>query len=469
MYAIVDIETTGSHAHSNGITEIAIVLHNGKEIEGRYSSLVKPGYKIPRFVAALTGITDDMVAEAPDFSEIAETVFTLLSNRIFIAHNVNFDYSFVKYHLKEAGFEFNARKLCTVRLSRTAFPGFRKYGLDSLCQELNIMNGERHRATGDAEATAILFDMIICSSGTRLIKEYLKKENREQILPPNLPKEHIHNLPYVPGIYYFHDAKGKVIYVGKAKSIKQRVVSHFIGFDPGSKRQGFLKHIHSVSCKETPTEFIAYLLESIEIKRLWPQYNYSQKKFEWQYGIYMYEDNCGYLRLAMDKKRKYLHPLLSFSNKTEGYRILWKLVKDFGLHAGLCFLDTTCDDAEEPVEEYNEKVNAAIKWIGEQKETYLITEETRGATSCILVEEGKFYGMGLLDNKPVTTLEELKERLTPYPENEVIRSMLAAFVNKYPHKVRKINDSESQDASNTESVDIIELESYEAVTVKMGL
>ncbi len=439
MYAIVDIETTGSHAHSNGITEIAIVLHNGKEIEGRYSSLVNPGYKIPRFVAALTGITDAMVSEAEPFSHIAETVYNLLRDRIFIAHNVNFDYSFIKYHLKEAGFEFNTRKLCTVRLSRTAFPGFRKYGLDSLCRELNIMNGERHRATGDAEATAILFDMIIRSSGTKLIKEYLKKENREQILPPNLPKEHIQNLPYVPGIYYFHDEKGKVIYVGKAKSIKQRVISHFTGFDPGSKRQGFLKHIHSVSCKETPTEFMAYLMESIEIKRLWPQYNYSQKKLEWQYGIYMYEDNRGYQRLVMEKKRKYLHPLFSFSTKTEGYRILWKLVKEFGLHAGLCYLDTTLTDIDDDIEQYNQKVSLAVQWIQEQKETYLITEETANATSCILVENGKFYGMGLLDNEPITSLDELKEKLTPYPENEVIRSMISTFVSKYPHKVKRLD------------------------------
>ncbi len=440
MYAIVDIETTGSHAHSNGITEIAIVLHNGKEIEGRYSSLVNPGYPIPRFVAALTGITNNMVTEAPDFSVIAETVFNHLSGRIFIAHNVNFDYSFIKYHLKEAGYEFNARKLCTVRLSRTAFPGFRKYGLDSLCQELNILNGERHRATGDAEATAILFDMIIRNSGTKLIKEYLKKDNREQILPPNLPKEHIANLPYVPGVYYFHDAKGKVIYVGKAKSIKQRVVSHFTGFDPGSKRQNFLKLIHSVSCKETLTEFTAYLLESIEIKRLWPQFNYSQKKPELHYGIYMYEDNRGYLRLAMDKKRKYLQPLLCFNTKTEGHRILWKLVKDFGLHAGLCYLDTTCTDIDEAVENYNVKVNEAIKWIGECKETYIIKEECRNLTSCVLVDKGKFYGMGILNEEPIFSVDQLKEKLIPYPENECIRSMINTYINKYPDKVQRFEE-----------------------------
>ncbi len=441
MYAIVDIETTGSHAHNNGITEIAIVLHNGKEIEGRYSSLVNPGYPIPRFVAALTGISNEMVREAPPFTDIAEAVYSHLEGRIFIAHNVNFDYSFVKYHLKEAGFEFNARKLCTVRLSRTAFPGFRKYGLDALCQQLNIMNGERHRATGDAEATAILFDMIIRASGTKLIKEYLKKDNREQILPANLPKEHVANLPYVPGVYYFHDDKGKVIYVGKAKSIKQRVVSHFTGFDTGSKRQHFIKLIHAISFKELPTEFMAYLFESIEIKRLWPQFNYSQKKLEWQYGIYLFEDNRGYKRLAMDRKRKYLHPIITFSTKTEGYRILWKLVKDFRLDAGLCFLDTTAARVEEAPEDYNSRVNNALQWIHEQKETFFIAEPLRGnKTSVVLVENGKFYGMGVLDEEPVFSISELKEKITPYAENEVIKSMIATFVSKNPDKIKRIEE-----------------------------
>lgn len=442
MYVIVDIETTGSHAHSNGITEIAIVLHNGKEIEGRYSSLVNPGYPIPRFVAALTGITDAMVSEAPPFTEIAEEVFSHLEGRIFIAHNVSFDYSFVKYHLKEAGIKFNARKLCTVRLSRTAFPGFRKYGLDALCNELNIMNGERHRATGDAEATAILFDMIIRASGTKLIKEYLKKDNREQILPANLPKEHVARLPYTPGVYYFHDAKGKVIYVGKAKCIKDRVVSHFTGFDTGSKRQQFVKLIHSISHKETPTEFTAYLYESIEIKRLWPQFNYSQKKLEWQYAVYLFEDNRGYHRLALDRKRKYLHPIITFSTKTEGHSLLWKLVKGFGLDAGLCFLDTTAAAIDENTKDYNRKVSNAIRWINEQQETFLIIEPLQGSkTSIILVEKGKFYGMGVLDDEPVYTIEALKDKVTPYAENEVIKSMIATFIFKNAGKVKRIKET----------------------------
>lgn len=436
MYAIVDIETTGSHAHSNGITEIAIVLHNGKEIESKFETLINPGYKIPRFVAALTGIHDAMVAKAPPFGEVADKIYNLLKGRIFIAHNVNFDYSFIRYHFQQAGYDYNARKLCTVRLSRTAFPGLRKYGLDALCEQLNIMNGGRHRAGGDAEATAILFNMILNAGGEKLVKEYLKKEGREQILPPNLPKEQVMRLPFLPGVYYFHDERGKVIYVGKAKNIKQRVVSHFTGFDIGSKRQGFLKQIHAISYKETPTEFTAYLLESIEIKRLWPQYNRSQKKFEWQYAIYMYEDMRGYLRLAMDKKRKGLHPLLCFSLKAEGHRLLWSLVKKFKLDAGLCYLDTTAPQLCEDPGTYNARVQEAVNWLQEQKETYVIKEVEEQNTSCILVEKGQFYGMGLLDGGHDTAnIELLKEKLTPYPENEVIRSMLSSFVHKYPHKV----------------------------------
>jgi DNA polymerase-3 subunit epsilon len=121
MYAIVDIETTGSHAHANGITEIAIVLHDGEKIEGRYETLINPGYRIPPYVSQLTGITNEMTSAAPCFNDVATEIYNLLQNRIFIAHNVNFDYSFIKYHLRVAGYEWMPKKLCTLKLSRKHF------------------------------------------------------------------------------------------------------------------------------------------------------------------------------------------------------------------------------------------------------------------------------------------------------------------------------------------------------------
>src|SRR5258705_6712687 len=121
MYAIVDIETTGSYAAANGITEISIHVFDGEKVVEKFETLVNPGQPIPRYIQAFTGINDAMVATAPKFDEVAEKIHAILHDKIFVAHNVNFDYSFVKAHLEECGYNFNTRKLCTVRLSRKVF------------------------------------------------------------------------------------------------------------------------------------------------------------------------------------------------------------------------------------------------------------------------------------------------------------------------------------------------------------
>ncbi len=436
MYAIVDIETTGSHASDNGITEIAIVLHNGKEVEGKYSTLINPQTVIPSFVSSLTGIYNYMVADAPLFGDVASNIHSLLKDRIFIAHNVNFDYSFLRASFKEHGIEWQAKKLCTIRLSKKAFPGLKKYGLGSLCDHFGIINSDRHRAGGDAEATATLFEKILEKGGEQLIKDFLKKENRQQIIPVNLPEEQIKTLPYEPGVYYFHDAKGKVIYVGKAKCLKQRVVSHFTGLDTGKKRQALLKDVHSITFTTTPTEFTAAILESVEIKRLWPKWNISQKRFEQLWGIYLFEDARGYLRLAIDKKRKYLEPVACFALRADAHNTLWQLVKQFDLHAGLCFLDKTIMNTDLPdISIYNTSVRLAIDYMQQQKKTFIIKEKE----SFVLVEDGKFYGMGVMKKLKEMQLEKLKKHLTPYPENEVIKSIIRQYVEKYPSKVMRLD------------------------------
>ena len=440
MYAIVDIETTGSFPNDNGITEIAIVLHNGVETEGRFETLINPGVAIPKFVVHLTGITNEMVAIAPPFEDVATNIFRLLNNRIFIAHNVNFDFSFIKYHLRTAGYDWNPKKLCTLKLARKAFPGLHKYGLGHLCRTLEINIENRHRAGGDADATAILFEKILQKGGEKLIKEFLKKENRDQILPPNLPNEQVNLLPYKPGVYYFHDAKGKVIYVGKAKSLKKRVVSHFTGLNTGKKRQDFLRNIYAASFKECPTEFTASIFESIEIKRLWPAYNVSQKRFEQVYGIYSFEDAKGYHRIAIDKKKKYFEPLVSFNLFSDAHRMLWKIVNKHELHPALCFLDKTGTAiAEYPeMDAYNQRVQLALHEMKENMGTYLVLEKAsqENKYSCVLVENGKFYGMGLLPgNIDFTKLKKLKPYLTAYPDNEVIKSLIKSYAQKFPSSV----------------------------------
>src|SRR5690349_15237634 len=184
MYAIVDIETTGGYAANNGITEVAIVLHNGKEVEGRYQTLINPFQRIPNFITALTGINQSMVTDAPGFPEQAGNIHRLLADRIFVAHNVNFDYSFLKHQLQEVGFDLNTRKLCTVRLSRKVFPGLQSYSLGSLCRHFNIPITQRHRAGGDVDATALLFEHLV-RNGAQPFIERLLKRSKEQSLPPH--------------------------------------------------------------------------------------------------------------------------------------------------------------------------------------------------------------------------------------------------------------------------------------------
>ena len=138
MYAIVDIETTGGYAAAHGITEISIHVFDGNKVVEKFETLVNPCQPIPRFIQAMTGITDEMVSSAPVFEDVAESVYNFLNDKVFVAHNVNFDYSFLKAHLATLGYEYNAKRLCTVRLSRKILPGLPGYGLGKLCNSLGI-------------------------------------------------------------------------------------------------------------------------------------------------------------------------------------------------------------------------------------------------------------------------------------------------------------------------------------------
>ena len=453
MYAIVDIETTGGYAANNDITEVAIVLHNGNSVVDRYETLIKPARPIPYYIQVLTGITPEMVEDAPSFEDVAEDIFDRLKDCIFIAHNVNFDYSFVKHHLQLCGFELNSPKLCTVRLCRKVFPGLQSYSLGKLCRHFNIVIENRHRAGGDADATVTLFEHMLQHNGHEHVEQFLKKSSREQYLPQHLPKEQIDNLPYTPGVYYFHNQKGKIIYVGKARNIKYRVRSHFSHNGAGRQRQDFMRNIYSITYETCGTELIAFILESIEIKRLWPEYNASQKRFTAAYGLYAFEDQSGYLRIAINKKMKNQEALYTFQLLHEGHRLLRRLIDDFDLCPKLCYLQRdegpceplglkTCRGAcekKEDVQDYNERVMLAKHFLENHLPTFAVVDDGKdnAEQSCVLIEKGRFYGMGYLPvDTPVSDIEQLKEYITRYPENDYIRGLVYNYADKRPEKKR---------------------------------
>lgn len=441
LYAIVDIETTGSYAAANGITEIGIVIHDGKEVINFYETLVNPQISIPYFIQKLTGINDEMVANAPTFEEIAGQVYELLQDKIFVAHNVNFDYSFVKYQLDKCGYELNTKKLCTVRLSRKVLPGLPGYSLGKLTQHLGITHTMHHRAGGDALATADLLALIIKNDSRSEIRKMLKGKSYEQYIPPHLPVEQLANLPSSTGVYYFYNGQGKVIYVGKAKNLNKRVKSHFSNNKVNRQKQDFLRETWRISYKECATELMAHILESTEIRKLWPVYNRSQRGYLPKYGLYVYEDREGYKRLAIEKLKPTVVPVYSFNTITEGHNTLRGLLKEFKLCIRLCNLAKTTDcgcDEHLPIEEYNIQVDEAIAWLKRKLPTFAIIDKglKEYQHSCILVREGVFQGMGYLSEARAQIKDpaQLSQYLEPMQDNDYIRNLVYKHAADYPEK-----------------------------------
>lgn len=446
-YAVVDIETTGGNAGASRITEIAVIIHNGAEVIDRWETLVNPQQHIPLYITALTGISNEMVAEAPVFEEIAEQLLKMLSNRIFVAHNVNFDYSFVRHQLEETGFKWTAAKLCTVRAARKICPGLPSYSLGNLCRSLNISLENRHRAGGDADATAVLLSMLIQNDDNGEIQRMIKKTAPDQRLPPNLPPADFESLPEKPGVYYFHNAQKKVVYVGKAVNLKKRVASHFTGHKITPQRQHFLRDIYSISFEVCATELMALLLEYTEIKKLWPAYNTALKRFEPKFGLYEYTARNGYRYLAVGKVTKLQKCIEVFGSVNEGVNFLRNLKDKFALDYRFCKYAVSTESEgiavknlyDLPlVEAHNQLVQQSVDFVAEMKPSYYILDKGRSKDerSCICVHEGHFYGMGYVSNEVVVTdTEQFKDFITRYKSSSYMMQLISAYAVKHPEKV----------------------------------
>lgn len=469
-FAIVDIETTGGSAAGSGITEIAILIHDGTSVIDRYETLINPERSIPLSIQLLTGIDDHMVARSPVFGDVAAKIHELLAGRVFVAHSVNFDYSFVKHFLDASGYPFTAVKLCTVRLSRKIKPGFASYSLGKLCDSLGISLSNRHRAGGDADATAELFTRLMGWDTEGHVAAMLRIK-KEQALPPNVPREDFDRLPECPGVYYFLDHTGKALYVGKAKNIRKRVSSHFTGHNPNPQRQHFLRNIYAIAFEPCGTELMAFLLEAIEIKRLWPQYNRAMKRFEPKFALYAYEDLNGYRRLVAGKHNPSQTAIHVFNSLADARNLLHKLARDFGLCTELCMLGPCIGNCSHtapeggnmqtcvmtrPGESYNLLVQQALEYLAHHLPSFAVmdkgrTDEERG---CIWIEKGRFYGMGYIDRyTDLAGEEEIKTLLTPYEGNDYMLHLVQAYAEQYPYKVLRLSGQPEPDKQEVSHAD----------------
>lgn len=445
MYAIVDIETTGGYAANHRITEIAIYLHDGLQITDSFHTLVNPGRNIPYYITGLTGITSEMVAAAPAFSSVAPELFKWLDGKVFVAHNAHFDYSFLKKEFEQSGYNWNAKKLCTVRLCRKIIPGLRSYSLGSLAASLGIEIQNRHRAGGDASATVKIFDQLLQRDRDGYILKTLRRNSGETILPPNLSRDAFDRLPAKCGVYYFHGARGNVIYVGKAVNIRKRIAGHFTGDAREWSRSNIRNEIHDISFELTGNELIALILESQEIRRLWPKYNQAQKFRGEEWGIYDYEDRNGYLRFSVNLVSRGSRPLIKFTSKGDAWNFLWAKVREHQLcpklsglqvSKGLCFNYQTGDCAGaclgvESVRKYNKKALNAVQAFNGNSHTVAIIGKGRhmDEQSLVLVERGCYSGFGFFDRQAsIQDLESARNYVRKSAETPTVQNLINSYL-----------------------------------------
>lgn len=450
MYAILDIETTGGQFNEEGITEIAIYKFDGHEVIDQFISLVNPEKPIQPFVVKLTGINNAMLRSAPKFYEVAKRIIEITEGCILVAHNTSFDYRILRTEFNRLGYDFVKPTLCTVELSQKLIPGQASYSLGKLVRALGIPMADRHRASGDAMATVKLFKMLLAKDTEKeILISSIKAEIKSGLTPKLL--DIVESLPSRTGIYYMHNEKGDLIYIGKSKNIKKRVNQHFTGSANKSKK--IQVEVFAVTYEETGSELVALLKESEEIKINKPIYNRAQRKSIFQWALYDFVDENGYLNLRLEKADGRKKEITSYTSLQEGKNALYRITEKHNLCQKLnglyetqngCFQHKIkeCNGAclgKETPETYNQRVEEFINEMAFNNNNLVIVDRGRTVNerSAILIENGIYKGYCFYDlNYQINNIEVLKNILIPMQNNRDTRQIIQNYLKK--NKVMKV-------------------------------
>jgi len=446
-YTVIDVETTGG-VRQGRMTEICIITIENMEITDVWSTLLNPDSYIPQNIIALTGITNEMVANAPRFHEIASIVEEKTKDAIFVAHNVNFDFGFLEKEFKMVGQKFLRKKLCTVRLSRKLIPGLPSYSLGRLCSAVGISLNGAHRAEADTRATTTLFLKLMqidAVSNFNVFFNFLNKSSRQGTMPPHISIEDFNKLPDSTGIYLFKDQAGKILYVGKAKNIKSRVLSHL--YSKTQKSIDQCTATYHLDFVETGNELCALLLEADYIRKFYPVFNKAQKRPVHTFQIISYINQKGILQLALGKTKSLSNSVATIYSQVSGLELLMEICERFNLCPKFCTLQTTnqpcshyklkdCNgvcSGDEDVFVYNVRVQKALHYLENLKETFIIKQagRTDDETAIILVAQGQYKGFGFVENNnTILDFSELSTCITRYENNYHTTKLVAGFMKK---------------------------------------
>ena len=444
MYAILDIETTGGKYDEEGITEIAIYIHDGESITDQFSSLVNPQIEIQPFVQKLTGISSKMLRNAPKFHEIAKRIVQITDGCIIVAHNASFDYRILQTEFRRLGFAYKRKSLCTVSLSKILLPDQPAYSLGKLVRNLGIPFADQHRAQGDAKVTVKLFELLLEKDLQKnILKAHISSEHPNKVPPKFL--EVIDKLPSEMGVYYIHNSKNEIIYIGKSNNIKKRVLNHLTA---KSKKAGVIqKEIHLVTYALAGDELITLLKEQNEIKTNAPKLNKAMKYRTYPMGIRL-DETMKHPTLIIEQAKKEYAYLSVFKNsknaKTEllnwatTFRLCLQKTSIAATTSGPCFNHgiNKCDGiciGEESQSSYKKKIDELKGSFLYPYSNFIIVSRGRktGESSFIFIENNVFKGYGYFElNHQIKNAKQISSRLIPMQDNTDTQKLIHSFLTR---------------------------------------
>ncbi|MBI3889002.1 GIY-YIG nuclease family protein [Candidatus Saccharibacteria bacterium] len=340
----VDVETDGMNYTNGHVIEVAAIrVENGK-ITDEFKSLINPGKNIPRFITGITGIKTSDVADAPYFDRIAERLYEVMEGALFVAHNVRFDFSFLKSEFRRVGMDFSPRLFCTVRLSRALYPEQKSHKLASLIERHNLSFTDRHRAYDDAHALWQFVQIVARDFSVDDVTVAFKKQQKYQALPPSITWQDINALPDTPGVYFFEDDDGAPLYIGKSITIRRRVMSHFNQDSEQYREFKMAQQVKRIRYLETSGELEALLLESHLIKEKQPLFNRKLRRISKLVAIREQEDAHGYKTLTTGilddpSQADEVSIIATYTNRGKAKSSLETIIKTFQLCPKLCGIE----------------------------------------------------------------------------------------------------------------------------------
>ena len=337
--AFVDLETTGTLAAADAITEVGIVRvdtalgDSGEPVVSEWSTLVNPGIPIPPEIQALTGITNDMVRDAPSFASVADEVAARTAGALFVAHNARFDYGFLKHAFARLQRRFSARVLCTVRLSRRLFPEEARHSLDSVIARHRLPLDGRHRALGDARVLWAFVRALYRDLAAETIEHAARRVLRTPSLPPQLAPDAIEVLPEAPGVYLFYGSNALPLYIGKSNNLRERVGAHFSSDYRSATDLRLSAEIQRIEFEETAGEIGALLREAALVKAMLPAHNHALRR-KAESGVLELPGTPGpphYLRAATVEPRALAGCFGPFTSRRQAADVLRKVAREHAL------------------------------------------------------------------------------------------------------------------------------------------